>query len=868
MKNYFFILLFFLNSLLAWSQPWMKPPYLEIKQPSDSNRLTNFYEIQKAFARYEKQHDALKKDNNESEQSEAEEEGKFAGYTQFKRWEWYMEPRVYPSGNINVTYTKYQEFQKYLYSANYSSRNLLSTTSGSWAPLGPFGTVASNGGDFTGAARINLIRFHPSDNNIMWACSPQGGLWKTIDGGSNWSTNTDQLAIIGCADIAINPVNTQIMYLATGDANWVGGAFGLNSIGILKSTDGGATWPAASNTLNWTVNLNRRIYKILINPSHPDTVLAATTVGIFRSANGGVSWNNIQPGEFTDLVFKPGNNNIVYAAAGVSTGGAFYRSTDAGTTFITVATGLPASNTIARTKIAVTPADSNYVYFLSVNPNTYNFNGLYRSVDGGNSFSLRSSSPDILNAQGFYNLAMAASPLHKDTLLVAGFNCWRSTDGGVTWVKITKEVGGFIPFVHPDHHDLAFLPGTDTVYFSCNDGGIYKSTDRGVSWSPINQGMQISQIYKLGVSKTNPYTILTGAQDMWSQKLKSGSWGIFSSNVGDGTECLFEYTSDTIAYISGQNGYILKAFNSLPLFNIIASNNGSGVNAAGSFVTPIIMHPTVQTTLLVGKGQVWRTINGGTSFSQVGDVSGGGTYIIALAYAPSDPNYIYAVKSNRVFISKDGNNFGDSTHNLPVSSGQLTAIAVCASNPLKAWVTFSGYMAADKVWQTSDGGSTWFNYSTGLPNLPVNCILYQNTSNDALYVGTDVGIYFKDNTSASWQSFFTGLPNVDVEELEISYGIAKIRAATNGRGLWESDVAVPVPASITWVGGISIDWNNTGNWSPNAVPTILQNVTIPQVSASNYYPTVNVTGMACKNLTVNSNAQLTILPGKQLKVGN
>ena len=141
-------------------------------------------------------------------------------------------------------------------------------------------------------------------------------------------------------------------------------------------------------------------------------------------------------------------------------------------------------------------------------------------------------------------------------------------------------------------------------------------------------------------------------------------------------------------------------------------------------------------------------------------------------------------------------------------------------------------------------------------------MVYQNASNDGLYVGTDVGVYFRDKAAASWQPFFTGLPNVDVEELEIAYGIGKIRAATNGRGLWESDLAVAVPLLFTWVGGISSDWNNPGNWSPNGVPTPLQDVIIPQVNIPNYYPVINVTGLGCRNITVNSNAELSILPGK------
>ena len=797
------------------AQPWMQSPYLTITNRADSAKLTNFYAIQKAFQLYEKEQDERKIIGKAKED---DEEGKFPGYTQYKRWEWFIEPRVYPSGDITLPSTNFWQFQKYLsLTAEKKMPESPESLSGNWTALGPTGTVSTPGGDFMGAGRVNVIRFDPANSNIMWACSPHGGLWKSIDGGLTWATNTDQLPILGCADIAINPVNTQIMYLATGDANWVGGAFGLNSIGILKSTDGGISWPVASNTLNWDVSSNRRIYKLLINPIHPDTVLAATTIGILRSDNGGTSWNNIQPGEFTDLVFKPGSNNIVYAAAGVATGGAFYKSTDAGTSFILIAAGLPPGNTIARTKIAVTPADSNYVYFLAVNPGSFNFNGLYRSVDGGNTFSLRSNTPEIINAQGFYNLAMAVSPIHRDTLLVAGFNCWRSKDGGLTWTKITREYGGFIPFVHPDHHDLQFLPSTDSVYFSCNDGGIFKTIDRGVTWNPLNQGMQISQIYKLGTARSNPYKILTGNQDMWSQILKAGAWSVFSTNVGDGTECLFEYTNDTIAYISGQFGLILKAINSIPIFNIIATTTGTGINAPGEFVSPIIMHPTQQSILLVGKAQVWRTTNSGASFTQVGDVTGGSTNVIALAYSPSNPNYIYAVKHNRVFISNDGNTFGDSTHNLPTGAGVMTAIAVSSSNPLAAWVTFSGYSANDKILKTTNGGSTWSNYSAGLPNLPVNCIVYQNNTGNALYAGTDVGVYFISDSLASWQPFFFGLPNVDVEELEIAYSISKIRAATNGRGVWESDLAINsgggLPIELISISGYNRDKNNYLNWS-------------------------------------------------------
>ncbi len=864
MKILLLTIIFFAIGLDLSAQPWMSEPFLRIKHPADSVKLSNFYDIQKAFNKYELKQ--LRKKNSDEDSKDKNEEGEFPGYSQYKRWEAFMEPRVYPSGDITLPSSTYNEFQKYLGSTQYTVRSR-SIPPATWIPLGPTGTTPAS--YFLGAGRVNFIHFDPNNANIMWVNSPTGGLWKSIDGGLNWTTNTDQLTIIGCSDIAIDPTNTQTMYLATGDGNGTGSQLSLASIGILKSTDGGVTWPSSSNTMNWTLNQGRSIYKLLIHPTHPDTVFAATTNGIYRTVNAGLNWIQIQTGQFTDIEFKPGNPNIVYAVAGIFSGGTFYKSVDAGASFVPVADGLPPSANVARLEIAVTPADTNYVYLVAVKKNTYDFYGFYRSVNGGDQFSLRATTPNILfgaaGSQAWYNLSMAVSPLHKDTILVGATNIWRSLDGGLTWTKHTSETGGFIPYVHPDHHSIAFLPGTDDTYFSGNDGGIFKTTDRGVTWNTFNEGLQIAQMYKFGVSPLDPYTILTGHQDMATQILHNGTWNMFTPNTGDGMECIYEHDNDSIRYCESYLGRVIVSYNNYPLYNIVCTTTGTGVNAAGSWITPVVMHPDHDSTLLVGKAQVWRTLNGGQTFTQVGDVTGGNTNLIALAYAESDPNYIYAAKSNKFFTCIDGNTFVDKTGTLPVSSLSITSIAVCNTDPQKVWVTFSGYSSPNKVFYSSNAGDTWTNKSTGLPNLPVNCISYQHASNDGLYVGTDVGVYFIDNSQTSWQSFFTSLPNVDVEELEIAYSVSKIRAATNGRGLWESDLAVSIPTSLTWVGSVSSDWNNPANWNPHAVPTLMQDVIVPDVVSPNFDPVVNVPGLGCKNLTLQPGAMMTVPEGNEFK---
>jgi hypothetical protein len=798
-----------LACLFGYAQPWMNAPYLDIQSEADEWKRTNLYETQEAFGRYEEARKALMDDPPARELEEEEEnecEGEFPGFAQFKRWEAFMEPRTYPSGDVNVIAQTYDNFQSYLHSADYLAAAInkddQNVVAASWVPLGPNGTHWKS--FFGGAARVNFLRFHPSNPNILWTFAPSGGLWKTVDGGLNWSTNTDQLPFIGCTDMAINPINPNEMYLAMGDGNGTNSQLWQRSVGIRKSIDGGATWPIVA--LNYTPNSQRSIYKLLINPVTPNVVFAATSIGLLRSTDSGTSWPTVQAGGiFTDIEFKPGDPMIVYATSGSTANGTFYKSIDGGATFSSTAVGVPPTVNVGRLDVAVTPANPNLVYLVAVKKTTNDFYGFYRSLDSGDNFTLQANTPNILvgvpSSQAHYNLAIAVSQTFADTIIVGGTDMYKSGDGGVTWAKHSSGNGFVVPFVHPDHHDIQYLAGSESTYFSCNDGGVWKTTDRGISWNPMNEGLEIAQMYRLGTSKINPYTILTGHQDMATHRLVTNAWDIVTPNTGDGVECIFEHDNDTVFYMETYQGRVLKMMNTLGSMNVVCSFGGAGVNATGNWLTPLVMHPDHDTVILVGKAQVWRSTNAGNagSFVQVGNLVGGAGNVVAMAYAPSNTNYIYAAKSNRMFLTTDGNNFNDITGTLPVASASITAIAVSSTDPTKAWVTFSGYSAANKVWNTTDAGVIWAAYTTGLPNLPVNTIVYQSGSNDGLYVGTDVGVYYRDNGFASWQPFMTNLPNVNVQELEICYLNGKLRAATAGRGLWETDLAVPLPVELSSV---------------------------------------------------------------------
>ena len=800
---------FFVNK--TSSQTW-------VEQMQDPN--VNFYDVQKAFNDYYKNYEPKFRETEKLKKASAiatstitpfipvkgaattssiaaasvPEKVKMAGgWKAYKRWENYMEQRLYPSGDRSVMVNAWNEYLDNFYAGSASGMRASgpgapATMAANWSLVGPTTTIPTGGG---GAGRVNFVRFDPAASTTIYVGSPGGGLWKSTNSGSTWSTGTDNLAVIGCTDLAIHPTNSLIQYLATGD----GEAQDTYSIGVLKTTNGGTSWSPSG--LTWLVTQGRTISRLLINPQNPNTLFAATSNGVYRTRNAGAAWTQIATAiaNVKDIEFKPGDTTTVYACSTTL----FYRSTNAGTTFATTSTGLPAAASVSRLAIGVSAANATYVYVLAANA-AFGYQGIYRSANSGATFTARSTSPNLLGynstgsdagGQGWYDLSIAVSPLNAEQVIVGGVNIWRSINGGTSWTINAHWTGTGAPYVHADIHALEFLPGSGTTYFSGNDGGLFRTTTSGTSWSDLSNGLQISQIYRIGLSATNQNLLLSGWQDNGTNRW-SGTATWSRPLGGDGMECIVDWSNANVQYGELYYGDINKTTTGGNLTTNIVASGGTGVNADGDWVTPFIEAPSNAATLFVGKAQVYKSTNSGGTWAQVGTISGGTGSVIALANAASNINYIYAAKRDKFYACTTGAAFTDRTAGLPTASAAISYIAVDPLNANRVWVTFSGYSAANKVWYSANAGVTWSNYSTGLPNLPANCIVYQGSStNDPLYVGTDVGVYYRDNTAGSWVAYNTGLPNVSVRELEIQYTALKLRAATFGRAVWQSDLASP-----------------------------------------------------------------------------
>lgn len=764
------------------------------------NNSNNFYEIRNAF------NAAFAGKNLHTTK----------GWKPYKRWEWYYESRTFPSGDLANYRQKIIEYRAQAELQTPANRN----TTANWQMIGP-NIIPSNGG----AGRINNVRLIPGTTNQFVVATPGGGVWKY--NGSTWSTATDFLSRIGFADVAIDYTNNSIMYAASGDND--GGD--TPGIGIFKSTNGGSTWNVSG------LSSVSRFYRLIMHPTNPNILLVSTNAGIYRTTDGAANWTQVSfETNIRDMEFKPGDPTTIYAAKTTSNI-ILFRSTDGGASFSNtgVGSGLPSSSN-GRAMIAVTDNDPNYIYLVLGNPSNNGFKGVYRSVDGGATWTTQSTSPNLLgwsntgsdtDGQQWYDLAIAASPTNKDLVVVGGVNVWRSTNGGTNWQIAGHWTGSGAPYIHADIHDLNFDANGITVYAGC-DGGIFKKDDitNSSAWTDLSSGMAIAQMYRMGQSTQSQSKVLSGWQDngtnLWTGP---NTWQRVIG--GDGMECLIDYSNDTYQYGELYYGNIRRSQNGGGSFSTIVNSGGTAgtVHEDGDWVTPYVINPRNPTSLYVGKTRIYKSVDRGANWT-AHPMIGSATNIDMIAVAPSDTNYIYASKSGQIWRTTDnGQNYDDISAGLPGLF--ITYIAVAEDNPNKLYVTLSGTSSANKVFMSTNAGANWTNISTGLPNLSCNTIVLDTLSNaNAMYVGMDAGVYYRDDNNSSWAAFNTNLPNVEVTELEIQYAAQKIRAATYGRGLWESNLeagsanfltAAFTSNSTSICRGASVQYtdNSTGNPVPN-----------------------------------------------------
>ncbi len=746
------MLSFFLGSGFAQNDTANYPYWIEMMQDKNAN----FYDVQKAFNTY----------------WEGKSPDKSSGWKVFKRWEYMMQFKIDENGFRIPTDKVYSEVQ------NFMARRSVSSEA-NWVNLGPISLPVNAGtGQPNGMGRVNAVAFHSTNADILFAGAPQGGLWKTEDGGQNWVVLTDQQPTMGVSSIVVNYDNPDVILIGTGDRD----AGDSDGMGVFKSTDGGASWSPSNTGMG-----NRTVGRMIQDPNNANTILAATDGGIYKSTDLGDNWTMSQGGNFKDILFKTDNSDIVYTISGSS----FYKSTNNGDSFVNSSSGLPSGS---RGAIAVSPANPEVVYVLLANGSVYGSTS--KSTNGGDSWTVMSTSPNIFeyscdgsgsSGQGWYDMDIAVDPENAETVFVGGVNTWISTNSGANWQIKSHWYGACgVPAVHADMHVYEINPLNNRLY-NGNDGGLYYSDNNATNWTQISSGMAISQIYKIGSSATVKDLVINGYQDNGTATFTPTGWRTVMG--GDGMDCVIDWENPSYSYGEYYFGNIDRIYNN-------SNNQGSivnGIGEDGAWVTPFLLSHANSNTMFVGMKAVWRTNNvkatstGQIQWTKITDFTGNNCDLLVQNSANAD--IMWVGKGSTLYMTESANAITPIWNQLTglPGSGNVNSIATDPENEDRVFMA-----RGNKIYQSDNLCETWTDIPGTLPNIPMKSVVFYKNSVDGLYVGAQAGIYYKDASLTDWVLYTNGFPlSSVVTELEIYYDPQNpsgdmLRASTYGRGLWET----------------------------------------------------------------------------------
>jgi photosystem II stability/assembly factor-like uncharacterized protein len=710
-----------------------------------------------------------------------------------RREEYLMAPRAYPLRSVTPGALLRARLDVEARFGLLARANMAASQMGlasAWTSLGP---TTIDGG--FAAGRVTAIAVHPIQNNIVFAGGAQGGVWKSIDGGDSWAPLTENQCSLAVGSITIDPVNPNIMYVGTGEQNRSGDSY--YGCGVLRSSDGGASWTQLGADVFVTTTGGARIGHVIIDASTAGsatstTVMVSTTFGLFRSMDSGRSWSRVlTTGNVSGLAVDPVNSQVWYAgvAAYDSTAqsNGVFKSTDGGVTWKPLP--LTFGTTVGRIELAIAPSNGSVLYAAAEDrtPNSSSAQqlaGIWRSSDAGVTWTKTGARNASCASQCWYDLSIAVDPSNPARVYMGGFSFYRSEDSAETFTNVGTTI-------HVDHHTIAFDPLDPNAIYVGTDGGVYRTPNRGLNWVNRNNSLAIAQFYNgISLHPTDTLTVIGGTQD--NGTLQYSGFPSWSSIIGgDGGYTAINPKKPTFMFgelewltgsSAGGNGP-RRADAPGAVFRV----KNTGINTAdrAQFIPPYVIDPMNPFTLYFGTYRVYRTTDNAESWATMSpDLSKTGTgTITTIGVSPTDATVLYAgLNDGNVAVTRDsGATWSTIATGLP--NRAITQIVVDEVDPKTAYLTNSGF-GAPHVWRTTDGGATWTNISGDLPNVPVNAIALLPRTKD-LYVGTDLGVFRSTNGGAAWVPFMEGFPNVAVFALAFNDRTRKLVAATHGRGMFQ-----------------------------------------------------------------------------------
>lgn len=667
-----------------------------------------------------------------------------------------------------------------------------------WRSLGPW-TVPN--GQTYGSSRVNVsgristIAVDPRSPAHVLVGAANGGVWESFDRGASWSPRTDYAATLTVGAIAFDPTNSATVYCGTGEGNW----WSFLGAGILRSTNGGTTW----TTLCTTPFVGQGFYDLLVNPNNNRNLISATTAGLHVSTDGGVNWTARRGARTWALSIASTGGAAAEILAACGDG--IFRSTNSGTSWTAVALpGAPAA--FDRLSVAIAPSNSAVAYAWGASGGTP---FLWRR--SGGAWTAVATPPGASTGQAWYDWFLGVSP-DRDTQIYCGaIEVHRGTLSGATWtwVNITNK-GATGNSIHPDQHAVAFEPGRpDTIYVG-NDGGLYRSPDRGITWQHCNNGLVISEFEYLAQDYGSSRWLIGGTQDNGTERWTgSATWEHVAD--GDGGDCGVNR--------GNPNTVFHTYYNMTPERSTTRGNWGSWTGVfppvpAGEgnlFYPPFECSATGGDTIAMGGGSLYVSRNNGTSWTRLTFPSAATSSAI---YIPNSNAVYVGVADGRIFRTTwNGASWtGLTALTTPRANAFVSDLYVDPNNLNRIWATHRT-VGGGRVFRSDNAGTSWTNCSAGLPALPINAVEVDSANANRIWVAADLGVYQSLNAGASWADFSSSLPNAYVGDLVFHPHARVLRAGTRNRGVWE----IPVDGWMTqplcgvqWTGSLAA--NETKRW--------------------------------------------------------
>lgn len=657
------------------------------------------------------------------------------------------------------------------------------------------------------SGRVNAIAVHPTVPTTLYIGGAGGGLLRSTNGGTDWTSLSDSWETLQVSCITLDPTDPNKIYVGTGDYH----GWGSYGVGIMKSVDGGATW----TNIGRSQMGNFAVSDIVVDPENPNIVVASAGRGrdywgyVYRSTNGGATWTATLAtyAGWSDLALsaKTGTTRYLYAGGGDYNGGQFFRSADRGATWTSIRANLgPSANFHDCYAIACSPTDPEKVYAMLPTDNV-----VKKSTDHGQTWTtITGNLPTGYNwTQGWYDFHLTCSTKTGGVdVLYCGLIDVQVDDGADgTWASVGGPTFVGTALLHNDQHSMAIDPSNPNVAYVGNDGGFYKvvynPTNQTFAYTYLSANIGVTQFYSLATHPTDATRMLGGTQDNatpWSRGTL-GAWDNVAGGDGVGVTLIKNAPNTMYAsyqYYGSPNLTLYKTTNG---WSSSTTTQTTSNNEGALFIGPMASDATgnvyIGTTYLYRyTGSAWNNRLGNQVLSATGKVS-------AIHVAPSQASRLYSGASDGdVYTSgNSGANWtriDNTTNALP--DRYVTSISADPANPADVLVGLSGTGSAHlyRCSNTLAGSPSWVSVSgtglTGLPDIPLNGIARDpDDPAGTWYVATDIGVFMTTNAGSTWSNATgpLGLPNVQCNAITAEAGTRFLTVATFGRGAWR--IALP-----------------------------------------------------------------------------